>query len=271
MNKIYYAMSDIHGEIEILKSTIDHCVDLQNENTVLVFCGDYIDGLEDSNSFEVLNYIKYLQDTYGKERIITILGNHDDWFLSWINNKLDILPPVETLWTFIGKEAYSNIVEEAKKEETEDSKVWDKISSLCRNKLLNEYPELLSWMNTSLRLYYETDDQIYVHAGIEEVKMANSLWKVCTSKETYLSKYPPEQGHFYKDIIAGHLEVSAIKKNPYFKSVYYDNANHFYIDGNVVFNRQLLVLKYDESKKVYSSFRKTNQTWEEYIIKRSYK
>lgn len=263
MNKIYYAISDIHGEIDILKNTIDSCVDMSNKQSILVFCGDYIDGLEESNSYEVLKYVKHLQDTYGEDRIITILGNHDDWFLSWIDNTFDILPPIETLYTFIGESEYLKIVEIAKKVSDDENIIWSKISELCRNKLLNEHSELIAWMKKSMKLYYETNKQIFVHAGIEEIKNANELWKVCTKKETYLSKYPPQKGSFYKDVIAGHLEVSSIKRNPYFKSVYYDDANHFYIDGNVVNNRQLLVLKYDESTKTYSSFKNN----EEYIIK----
>lgn len=134
MHKIYYAISDIHGEIDILKNTIASYVDLSNENSILVFCGDYIDGLEESNSYEVLMFIKHLQDTYGKDRIITILGNHDDWFLSWINNTLDILPPIETLYTFIRKDNYLRIVETAKKESNDETIICNKISSLCREK-----------------------------------------------------------------------------------------------------------------------------------------
>lgn len=130
-------------------------------------------------------------------------------------------------------------------------------------RLLEEHHDLITWMNESMKLYYETDKQIFVHAGIEEIKNANELWKICTKKETYLSKYPPQKGLFYKDVIAGHLEVSTIKRNPYFKSVYYDGANHFYIDGNVVKNRQLLILKYDENTNTYSSFNNN----EEYTIK----
>lgn len=63
----------------------------------------------------------------------------------------------------------------------------------------------------SLPFYYESDTQIYVHAGIDEE--AGEYWKWGTEDYFYCSKYPHTLGKFEKDIIAGHIFTSQIAKN----------------------------------------------------------
>lgn len=111
---------------------------------------------------------------------------------------------------------------------------------------------IISWLET-LPMYYETDTQIYVHAGIdEEIKLD---WRH-TSETTFCRKYPPTMGGFYKDIIAGHVSTSLITGDADYHKVYWDNESHFYIDGETEKSKVIPILKYDTKTKKYSSFEK---------------
>lgn len=118
--------------------------------------------------------------------------------------------------------------------------------------LHNIKPELekkySAWMRT-LPLYYETDRQIFVHAGVDED--AGEYWKIGTDPNIFLSKYPAETGKFYKDIIAGHVGTGQIANNRDFHGIYYDGYSHYYIDGTVAVSRKIPVLMYDSNKNSY--------------------
>lgn len=72
-----YAMSDVHGCIDELKEKMKK-VNL-TENNRIVFLGDYMDYGE--NSYQVLKYLKDLQEKHGVEKVIVIKGNHEQMFL----------------------------------------------------------------------------------------------------------------------------------------------------------------------------------------------
>lgn len=54
-----YVVSDIHGRGDLLKEMVDECMDLKEDRLILL--GDYIDGDEDSNSYQTLCYIYVFQ------------------------------------------------------------------------------------------------------------------------------------------------------------------------------------------------------------------
>lgn len=72
MSKIY-AMSDLHGNLDAFDYALS-LIDLAEEDTKLVLCGDYIHG---PDSYGVLNRIMELENTYGKEKVIALMGNHE--------------------------------------------------------------------------------------------------------------------------------------------------------------------------------------------------
>lgn len=128
---------------------------------------------------------------------------------------------------------------------------------------------IIDWLK-SLPFYYETDTQIFVHAGIDEE--AGEYWKWGTEDYFYCSKYPHTLGKFQKDIIAGHIFTSEITKNENYHEVFWDRKNHFYIDGATEKSKFIPVLKYNTNSKKYSSFKKAlskddTLLWLEYIIK----
>ena len=86
-----YILSDIHGFYRELYVRIDQ---LGNLHTVideagedkLILLGDYID--EGENSFKVLDLIFRFQKSC-PERVIALRGNHEEWFLDFLDGKED--------------------------------------------------------------------------------------------------------------------------------------------------------------------------------------
>lgn len=130
---------------------------------------------------------------------------------------------------------------------------------------------IINWLRT-LPYYFETDTQIYVHAGVDEE--AGEYWKWGTEDYFFCCKYPHTIGEFEKDIIAGHIGTYAIANEANYHKVFWDKQSHFYIDGTTELSKVIPILKFDTDVKSYTSFEKiTNKNngsieWQEYTIKR---
>lgn len=251
---IYYAMSDIHGYVKILQLNIEK-LDLLGENR-LVLLGDYID--EGPDSGQTLRYIYELQRKYGADKIIVLRGNHEDMFLEWIdaysntdgndnisswNEWLRGDVNFNTVATFITKEQLETL-KQLKRTDTEEKLNIEAVRAI----LLNS-GDLIEWLR-SLPYYYETEKQIFVHAGVDEE--AGEWWPFVTPTNVFTGKFPETKGSFYKDIIAGHIGTSGIAKDPDFHGAYYDGASHYYIDGTVEKSGKIPILVYDEESGKYS-------------------
>lgn len=130
---------------------------------------------------------------------------------------------------------------------------------------------VIDWLK-GLPFYYETDTQIFVHAGVDEE--AEELWKWGSEDYYFCSKYPHTTGKFFKDIIAGHITTSEITGTADYHNVFWDKQSHFYIDGDTRVSKTIPVLKYDTVSGEYSSFKKIKQddnsyVWQEYVLKKS--
>ncbi|MCR5734229.1 MAG: metallophosphoesterase [Lachnospiraceae bacterium] len=224
MQKIY-AMSDIHGMIRSLRERLSqlNVDEIRNGDARLLFLGDYID--RGYNSFKVLDTLFHLQKDLG-ENVIVLKGNHDQWFLEFLYGQnpewLGNLRATAFLSEFLTESELGNVNHLMARMKP------DLTHGIVRKAMEERHKDLFLWMK-SLPLYYETDHQIYVHAGVDED--AEDLWQVGTSDEMFLEKYPPQTGFFYKDIIAGHVSTSTASGNRELHDVYYDGLSHFYIDG----------------------------------------
>lgn len=113
---------------------------------------------------------------------------------------------------------------------------------------------VLRWLKT-LDSFYETENQIFVHAGIDEE--AWDLWRVGTDRYTMEGKYPPAAGRFLKDIVAGHVGA----RDPHlagfnnFHGISWDGESHFYIDGSSEVTHFVPLLKYDTETGRYTTFK----------------
>ena len=104
--------------------------------------------------------------------------------------------------------------------------------------------EMKRWLE-NLPNFYETDNQIFVHAGIDEE--AGDFWEFGASDEFFREKFPPTKGHFLKDIIAGHVATSSpyLSNDANYHEVYWDGASHYFLDGTTERSGFVPVLEYD--------------------------
>lgn len=214
-----YAMSDIHGCLEAFEKALA-LVDL-SENNKLILLGDYIHG---PNSCGVLDKIMQLQNQYGCDKVIALMGNHEVMALdgTW--------PIGERTWP-IGERTWP-VGENG--EEYDDRK--------------NREERYLLWMK-NLPRYYTEGNTVFVHAGVDEE--AEDIWEWETDDYTFTEKYPAQTGPFCMNIVAGHVGTAVISGNPRFHDIYYDGQSHYYIDGTVLDSGMIPVIKVDTERDKY--------------------
>ncbi len=251
-----YAMSDIHGCIDALKQKLE-LVDLSGDNRI-IFLGDYIDYGSDSGG--VLRYIYDYQNKHGKDKVIMLKGNHEAMFLEWIDEfgkkitplmdamaydswlKTDSEQDYKAFRTLISPEQFGLFTNMERKSS------FAALNAGAVKLVLENNRDLVGWIR-SMESFYETDRQIFVHAGVDEE--AGEDWKWGTGDEIFLWKFPATTGAFYKTIIAGHVGTSRMAGRSDYHDIYYDGKSHYYIDGSVYRQGKLLLLAYDESKDKY--------------------
>mgnify|MGYP001237917736 CR=1 FL=1 len=133
-----YAIGDIHGSLDKLKSLIEACRQhAEGREMTLVFLGDYIDRGPDSAG--VVRVMMSLQLEM-PERVIALKGNHEAWALSLLDGTM---PASAWLRNGGGRTLLSYGVKD-----------------------IGELPRAhLDWMR-SLRLSYDDGRRLFVHAGV---------------------------------------------------------------------------------------------------------
>jgi serine/threonine protein phosphatase 1 len=136
-----YAIGDIHGSLDKLKSLIEGCRQHAGDREMtLVFLGDYID--RGPESAGVLRFMLSLQQEFG-ERLIALKGNHEAWALEFVEG----MPGIS--WLRNGGIAT--------------------LKSYGAGRV-GELPKAhLDWMS-SLRLSYDDGRRFFVHAGVDPRK-----------------------------------------------------------------------------------------------------
>lgn len=251
-----YAMSDIHGYLSVLRRNME-LLDLTGSSKLLLL-GDYIDYGPESG--QTLRYIRDLQRRHGDDKVIVLRGNHEDMFLDWLDTYTDpragLPDEYLTLWNdWLTSELGTDTVRTLLSEE--QWAFFRQISRTASEGTLNmeaaqmvlaSNRELIRWLR-GLPYYYETDTQIFVHAGVDEE--AGEWWALGTEESFFTGKYPPSTGRFYKDIIAGHVGTAMLANNRDFHGVYHDGQSHYYIDGTVNESGRIPILTYDEASGKY--------------------
>ena len=125
--------SDIHGEIDKLCNVLDEANYHPKQDT-LVLLGDYID--RGYYSKEVMEYVMELV----KGGAIALMGNHEKLFLDSLYNE-----DMRDVWIANGGL------------QTLDSYDYD----------MYTMEKHANWMKEHLRMYYETEEYIFVHAGMQ--------------------------------------------------------------------------------------------------------
>lgn len=207
-----YAMSDIHGCYEEFLRALE-LVDLSGNNKLLLL-GDYIHGGE--GNYQVLDAIINLQKQYGSDKVIALMGNHEEMV---VQGRESI--NIKNYYDYdYGKFKFDN----------------------------DDY--YINWMKNLPRYYFE-GKTIFVHAGIDEE--AEDLWKIGTDDYTFTEKYPAEVGRFNCDIkiVAGHIGTAEISGDSKFHEIYYDGESHYYIDGSVTISGRIPIIAVDTKANKY--------------------
>ena len=236
-----FAISDIHGHLDEFLFALSK-VDLSDKNNRLILIGDYIDN--GHQSFQVISKIIELEELHPNQ-IITLLGNHEEWFYDWLILENPTSSSFsETIKSFFSPEELTYILK---------SNV-NNFEAGVRNEIKNniKFNPFINWFKKRYRdkRYYETDTQIFVHAGIDEE--AGKLWKDLTSSEMFTNKFPITTGGFFKDIVSGHIASWEVAKDKTYQGkIYFDGKNHYFIDGDVYHSKTIPVLCYDTASKSY--------------------
>lgn len=236
-----FAISDIHGHLDEFLFALSK-VDLSDKNNRLILIGDYIDN--GHQSFQVISKIIELEELHPNQ-IITLLGNHEEWFYDWLILENPTSSSFsETIKSFFSPEELTYILK---------SNV-NNFEAGVRNEIKNniKFNQFINWFKKRYRdkRYYETDTQIFVHAGIDEE--AGKLWKDLTSSEMFTNKFPITTGGFFKDIVSGHIASWEVAKDKTYQGkIYFDGKNHYFIDGDVYHSKTIPVICYDTVTKSY--------------------
>ncbi len=135
-----YAIGDIHGCLNHLINLLN----LVNPNLAqhqLVFVGDYVD--RGPNSKGVVDYIIDLKKKYNPENIICLMGNHERMFLDFLQGREEMFfllnGGTATAFSYWGDQ-------------------WER-----RERRL---PDGHKHFFETLKLYYQTENFIFVHGGL---------------------------------------------------------------------------------------------------------
>ena len=126
-----FVIGDIHGTHKALKQCLERSGFNQN-NDLLIVLGDIVDRYPDVK--------KCVEELLSIKSLILVLGNHDCWFMDWMNNPNKIMPD------------------------------WDCNGGLQTKKSYGEkaVPESHKIFFEKGKHYYIQDNKLFVHAGWNE-------------------------------------------------------------------------------------------------------
>lgn len=278
-------MSDIHGCLGEFMERVAQLADLgffdDDCSDELVLLGDYIDRGPDSLGV-VREAMRLERECPG--RVVALMGNHEDEFLRWLgegaddwdddalldgglDDLLDALgagfgpaaghAPIDrlrmweladsggnTMRSLLGPRDFARFEDDVA---IPDAHAADAFERACA-RIRSEYAREARWVR-GLREFYETDRQVFVHAGIEEPR--GKEWFAATSRDTMLWDRNQRRGTFRKDVVAGHTATSTICGDPSFHGALWDGESHYYIDGMTVLSGFIPVLVYDSADGGY--------------------
>ena len=181
-------ISDIHGELELLQSLLER-VNFKSED-YLIINGDLCE--KGTNSLAVVSFMKGLSDKNSKVHVIegncdTLVENlleEDPKLLNYITKKENTLLNDCLKYIGVKLDTISNINE-------------------LKNIVMKEFSNEINWLN-ELPTAIETDDFIFVHAGLENIPE----WRKTTRENALTIPSFLDKGHqANKFIVVGHWPV----------------------------------------------------------------
>ncbi len=222
------AISDIHGELELLEELLIK-VKFDATQDKLFLLGDYID--RGPASCGVLNIVAELQATGAR----VLMGNHEALMLKACRLGT---PKAWNHWAAVNGGDATLASYGYHMEDFEDAILSNTLPSFIQTlPKLEEHLQLIETFET----YIELEDAIFVHGGVVPgVALADTdplrlLWV----REEFHTGYKGE-----KTVIFGHTQTYELHKDPTNYDVYFGDNNIIGIDGGAVFGGRLHALEW---------------------------
>jgi len=160
------AIGDIHGNVAALGDLLAQLEPALTSQDTVVFLGDYID--RGAQSAQVVDRILTLRRE-SPATVVTLKGNHEDWLLKTMRDHTyhSWLLATEAYSTI---ESYSPVAAEAiraAEKQIDRNALYGGLAPLPYDLFFDTLPPTHVGFFRELRLFYQTADGIFVHAGVE--------------------------------------------------------------------------------------------------------
>ena len=160
------AIGDIHGNVAALGDLLAQLEPALTSQDTVVFLGDYID--RGAQSAQVVDRILTLRRE-SPATVVTLKGNHEDWLLKTMRDHTyhSWLLATEAYSTI---ESYSPVAAEAiraAEKKIDRNALYGGLAPLPYDLFFDTLPPTHVGFFRELRLFYQTADGIFVHAGVE--------------------------------------------------------------------------------------------------------
>lgn len=216
MNRITFAIGDIHGCHDKLTRLMAECASFAGDNDAnYVFLGDYVDRGPDTKA--VINYLRDRQSKASRPgSMICLKGNHEDLLLGAVAGELDYIE----CWLSNGCE------------DTLDSYDISEIAAAQYDALFMEHA---NWLK-DLPLYHDDGKRFFCHAGADPMTPLNEQ----TVRTLLWSRNNP-------DLPVGRLVVHG--HTPLKTSLPVLRQHQLNLDTGAVFGRPLSAAAFNETRR----------------------
>lgn len=212
-----FVVGDVHGQFTMLEELLENW---QPDEECLLFVGDLADRGE--NSKAVFERVHQLME---EEEAIVVKGNHDEMLELFLENPNEHLP----LYYMNGGESTVNSLlgrstsRENYQENVEEIKA--------------KYPWLFPMLK-SLPLYYEWEDYLFVHAG---VNLRKEDWRDSSGHDFVWIRegFYDQTNHTNKTIIFGHSVTSTLHGDMSNFDIWESGDGLIGIDGGAVYGGKM--------------------------------
>jgi serine/threonine protein phosphatase 1 len=225
------AISDIHGCYDQFNRLLDK-VEYDNTKDQLVLLGDYVD--RGQKSKEVINFVSELIGNGA----IALRGNHDQMFLDWL-----LTDDYMNAYNYFQNGGIMTVISYVGLNWNEDGRDLDD----AKKHILKHYPDHIELLQ-QLRYYFEKDNHIFVHAGINPHL---EDWKYTSNDEfIWIRDQFLNYKHEHKQtFVHGHTPTIYLHKRP---DIYFGDKK-IGIDGACAYGHQLNCLVIEgETYKTFS-------------------